>query len=364
MVDSMNFNTNDYRALAAEFISLHEAIVDSSTKNNILRSARENENSACEVYLTKDGRVNIGFPSAGEFSVYATLFFSLKRINLKVGSTVANKISSSAQQLLTALYKSGIIDNSWKVEHRDKLGYYNTSGKYINYSPSYANESLLFWMDRKNRIYIGDNLIFFHGTSTYELPSIKQKGLLYVNLHNVTSGTASRLKIPDNKKFIYLTPSIETAMMYAKERASKYNREFFRSQWDYMQHTEWTSWEIQPVILQVQIPDMSNLRSDDDRLIQMIKNKAYKIWDIFTPAQKLAHATKAAEWFKQHNINYTPGEISAFTWVMSDDGFEYVLPLIDKMEWKNWKKSLAENSQVAYEGIIPPKFISVVKLPT
>ena len=149
----MNFNTNDYRILAADFISLNEAILDSATKHEILHAAQNDDNKACNIYLDKTGHVKIGYPSQDESITYATLFFSLKRLSMRGDALVANKITSGAQQLLTALYKSGIIDNTWKVEPGDKVSYYNAAGDYVKYKTAYADETLLFWINRKNRIY-------------------------------------------------------------------------------------------------------------------------------------------------------------------------------------------------------------------
>jgi hypothetical protein len=343
-------------------IMLSEAILSPDVKNAIIDSAKSDPYSSCIIYLTSNGTIQLEEPPRNETKAEVTLFFSMNTIQLR-GERYANKISSGAQQLITSLYKTGLIDSTWKLTKHERLSYHTAGGKYITDFGHHNDLSLLFWMDRKNRLFLGNDLTFYHGTSTFDLPLIKKQGLLNLSVKGISGGTATRLKIEENRKFVYLSTDIETAMSYAKERAGGYNRKYHADAWSYMQYQTWQVWDIQPVILKVTLPDVTKLRSDDDRLIKMIKAKAYEVWQTLPANIKSDQIAKTVQWFKTHNMDYKPEQIETFLWVMSDPGFEYILPMIDKSEWNNWKRSLEQDKQVAYEGIIPPKFLSVVSLP-
>jgi hypothetical protein len=179
---------------------------------------------------------------------------------------------------------------------------------------------------------------------------------------STSSGYETRLRINENKDFIYLSGTFSDAFRYAKTRARSNMLKHNKEQYQWVEHREWQYWFIKPVVLLVTIPDFTNLRSDDDRVISLIKQKAHEMWSAMSPEVKRREQEISAKWFNDRNANFTPESISDYLWVTSDNGCDQVLKHIDKTEWDNWKESIKVNNQVAYKGTIPPKYLKMIDL--
>lgn len=340
--------------------SLIEAIVPD--KSEFERAAKESEYGVISVILDKSGNVRIDDYSFDRNLTKARvdLGFTENRIRVFKNNLHGNKIDPSVQQLISALVKNKVVDSSWKVEFGDDEGFYK-KGEYVYRRGEYENLPPNFW-SRKSRVDLGENLKLYHGTSELELPDIKRYGLRPLGFKTTEPGHASRLRIEENKDFIYLAGTFVDAFKFAKERARSNMLKVDATQYRWVEHHEWERWFIKPVVFLVTIPDFTKLRSDDDRLLSMIKSKASEIWDKLTPEEKEYQQKTSSQWFSQRGLKYTPDQISDYLWVISDNGFNMVMPHINKEEWKNWRASLKSHNQVAYQGQIPQKFLQTIDL--
>ena len=242
-----------------------------------------------------------------------------------------------------------MIDNTWKVHISDTLGYY-LKGDYVHRESEYENLPPNFWR-RNTRIDVGENLILYHGTSEQELPTILKYGLRPLGSKHTTAGGESRIRMEENKNILYLAGTLQDAYRYADLKARWNMRAKDNTQYSYVEHYEWDHWFIKPIVLKVKVPDFTKLRSDDDRIIYLIKQKASELWSAMPEEQKNIEKIKTVEWFNEHNISYKPEDISNYLWTISDNGCNAVIKHIDKSEWNNWKASLASHNQIGYEGL-------------
>lgn len=287
-------------------------------------------------------------------------------LNLKANTVeirdraVGNRIKAGTQQLLQQLVKDNIIDKTWTVSFRDDEGMYK-KGQYTHIHGTFDKLPVSFW-SRNTRINLGENLVLYHGTSSEDLPTILKYGLRPLGTKYTRSGSASRLRTEENKDFLYLATDFRTAYRYAKDRASDQMRRLHKDTWEYLQYRDFEYWDIKPVVLEVTVPDFTKLRSDDDRIIRLLKDKADKIWKAFTPEQQESEWQTSKLWY-QKVAGFTPKETdrSSFYWIQSDNGLKYVLDRFDKNEWNNWKASISDQ-QIAYKGFIPPQYLKVKEL--
>ena len=335
-------------------------------KEEFEKAAQRSEYKVIEVNMDNQGVVHIDDYTdpkpydRSKTKVYIRLNYNKSEVDIYKDNLHGNKVDPSLQQLIAALLKKGVIDSSWKVSFSDDAGYY-MGGEYATRKGEFEGLPPNFWK-RNSRIGIGTNLVLYHGTDTLALPTIKKYGLRPLGMEHTSPGYESRLRIEENKNFLYLTGTFESAFGYARTRARSDMRSTNKEDYEYVEHWEWERWFIKPVVLLVTLPDFTKLRSDDDRVIGIIKDKGYKIWDVMPSEQKEEEKKKTIEWFRQRGINYTPHEIEGFQWVRSDNGFEVTIKHIDKSEWNNWKASLKSNNQVAYAGVIPPQYLKVLDL--
>jgi hypothetical protein len=140
-------------------------------------------------------------------------------------------------------------------------------------------------------------------------------------------------------------------------------RRLHTDKWSYLQDTEIEYWDIKPVVLEVTLPDFTKLRSDDDRVIRLMKDKADELWKQFSEEQRNNQWEQTKIWF-QKNAGFTPTETwkGSSYWIKSDNGLQYVLPRFDKNEWNDWKASVKADQQVAYKGSIPPQYLKIKEL--
>ena len=338
-------------------------------KEEFEKAAQRSEYKIVEVWMDKNGVIaiddytNIPPTKPDDFKNRKStlrLNYNANEVVIYHTSLHGNKIASGTQQLLAALVKKGVIDSSWKVSFHDTEGYY-LGGSYVTRPGEFEGLPLNFWK-RNKRVDLGENLVLYHGTDTKALPKILKYGLRPLGMEGVERGYESRLKVEYNKNFIYLSGTFQGAFLYAKNKARWDMMQTDKSQYDYVQHWEWERWFIKPVILLVTLPDFTKLRSDDDRVIGMIKEKGYELWAAMSPEQREAESEKSSKWYKDRGVNYGPEKIEAYQWVTSDNGFKIVLNHINQDEWKDWKSSLGSHNQVAYAGVIPPQYIKVLDL--
>jgi len=347
--------TDYYKHLITEAFVNKDEFNDALNKSTIKYVSVEMDKNG-KVYFNPDFDNKLSYEDRKS---YVILHFEKNTVEVR-DIAIGNRISASTQQLLQQLVNDNIIDKNWTVSFRDDEGMYK-KGVYTHIKGTFDKLPVSFW-NRNSRINLGENLVLYHGTSTEDLPTIMKYGLQPLGRKYTTSGSASRIRTEENKNFLYLATNFRTAYMYAKDRASDHMRRLNRNDWYYLQHREVEYWDIQPVVLEVTIPDFTKIKSDDDRIISLMKNKADVLWKQFSEEEKSKEWEQTKLWF-QKKVDFTPKESdkSSYYWIMSDNGLQYVLDRFDKSEWNNWKASIS-NKQVAYNGFIPPQYLKVKEL--
>jgi len=348
--------TDYYAHLNEAFINKDE-FNDALSKSEIKYLVGVEMDNTGKVYFSPDFDNKVAYENRKS---YILLNFKDNVVEIR-GGVVGNRIRSGDQQLLQQLKKENIIDSSWKVSFRDDEGMYKR-GEYTHVYGTFEKLPVSFWT-RNTRINLGENLVLYHGTSSEDLPTIMKYGLQPLGRKFTRSGSATRIRTEENKDFIYLATDFRTAYRYAKDKASDHMRRLHIKKWSYLQYKEVEYWDIKPVVLEVTLPDFTKLRSDDDRVIRLIKNKSDELWKQFSEEQRNNQWEQTKIWF-QKNAGFTPKETdkSSFYWIMSDNGLQYVMPRFDKNEWDNWKASVKADQQVAYKGSIPPQYLKIKEI--
>ncbi len=336
-------------------------------KSEFENAFKRSEYNIIDVYMDRTGKVYIDDRESKDLPVdrknvisKLTLDYNNKKISIFKDRLHGNKINPHDQQLLSSLQKKNIIDSNWKVSFSDKEGYYK-KGEYVYKLGEFENLPPNFWK-RNQRIDVGNNLILYHGTSEKELPTIQKYGLRPLGSKYTSPGGETRLRIEENKNILYLSGTFTDAFRYAQLKARWNMREENKEKYSWVEHHEWERWFIKPVVLLVRIPDFTKLRSDDDRIISLIKIKSDELWEKMDSLEKQKQQKLSSEWFNERNVKYSPNDINSYLWTISDNGFKEVIKHISKDEWNNWKESLKTHNQVGYVGIIPPNYITVVDL--
>lgn len=347
--------TDYYKHLVNEAFINKDEFDDALNKSTIQYVSVEMDKNG-KVYFSPDFENKVSYENRNG---YVILNYKTNTVEIR-DRVIGNRIQAGTQQLLQQLVKDNIIDKTWTVSFRDDEGLYK-KGEYTHIHGTFDKLPVSFW-SRNTRINLGENLVLYHGTSSEDLPTILKYGLRPLGSKYTRSGSASRLRTEENKDFLYLATDFRTAYRYAKDRASDQMRRLHKDKWEYLQYRDFEYWDIKPVVLEVTVPDFTKLRSDDDRIIRLLKDKADKIWKEFTPEQQESEWQTTKLWY-QKVLKFTPKETdrSSFYWIQSDNGLKYVLDRFDKTEWNNWKASLS-NQQVAYKGFIPPQYLKVKEL--
>jgi hypothetical protein len=347
--------TDYYNHLTEAFINKDE-FNDALNKSTIKYVGVEMDKKG-KVYFNPDFDTKLSYE---DIKSYIVLNFEKNIIEIR-DKAIGNRIASGTQQLLQQLKKDNIIDSSWTVSFKDDEGLYK-NGEYTHVQGTFDKLPVSNWTQNK-RINSGENLILYHGTSTEDLPTIMKYGLQPLGRKYTSSGSAARIRTEENKNFLYLATDFRTAYRYAKDRAGDQMRKLHKDKWQYVQYRDIEYWDIQPVVLEVTIPDFTKLKSDDDRIIRLMKDKADELWKQFSEEQKSKEWEQTKVWF-QANAGFTPKESdkSSFYWIMSDIGLNYVLDRFDKSEWNNWKASIKSHQQVAYNGFIPTQYLKIKEL--
>jgi hypothetical protein len=347
--------TDYYNHLNEAFVNKDE-FNDALSKSTIQYITVEMDKSG-KVYFSPDFENKVTYENR---KAYFILNFKDNVVELRHGN-VGNRIDSGNQQLLQQLKKDNIINSEWTVSFKDDEGLYK-NGKYTHIQSTFDKLPVSYW-NRTKRLNFGENLILYHGTSTEDLPTIMKYGLQPLGRKYTTPGSATRIRTEENKDFLYLATDFRTAYRYAKDRASSQMRRLHKKKWEYLQYRETQYWDIQPVVLEVTIPDFTKLKSDDDRVIRLMKDKAEELWNQLSDEEKSKEWEQTKLWFKKI-AGFTPKETdkSSFYWIMSDNGLQYVLDRFDKSAWNDWKASIKSYQQVAYKGFIPPQYLKVKEL--
>ena len=347
--------TDYYKYLNEAFINKDE-FNDALSKSTIKYVTVEMDKSG-KVYFSPDFENKVTYDNRK-----ATVVLNFKDNVVEFrGGGIGNRMDSGGQQLLQQLKKDNIIDSSWTVSFRDDEGMYK-KGEYTHVRGTFDKLPVSYW-NRTKRLNFGENLILYHGTSSEDLPTILKYGLQPLGRKYTTSGSATRIRTAENKNFLYLATDFRTAYRYAKDRASDQMRRLHKDKWEYLQYRDFEYWDIKPVVLEVTIPDFTKLRSDDDRVIRLMKDKADELWKRLPEDEKEKEWNQTKTWF-QKNGGFTPKESDkgSFYWIMSDNGQNYVFARFDKSAWYDWKASIKSYQQVAYDGFIPPQYLKIKEL--
>ena len=341
---------------------LNEAFINKSEFDDALSKS---DISYVTVEMDKSGRVH--FSTDFDYKVpnearKATIILNCKdNVAMIRRGVFGNKIDSGHQQLLQQLKKDNIIDSTWTVGLKDDEGLYK-NGKYTHIQSTFDKLPVTFW-NRTKRLNNGENFVLYHGTSSEDLPTIMKYGLQPLGRKYTAPGSAARIRTKENQNYLYLASDFRTGYMYAKDRARSQMRKLQANTWEYLQYRETEFWNIQPVVLEVTVPDFTKLKSDDDRVIRLIKDKADELWNGFSDDQRNKEWEQTKIWFQKH-AGFLPKESDkgSFYWITSDIGQNYVLDRFDKTVWHDWKASIISNQQIAYDGSIPPQYLKIKEL--
>jgi hypothetical protein len=234
----------------------------SDTLQQIRDKVKANEIS--HVWLDAEGNVRLGYSDRGggrgrppehSYAKYIrsmkndiTMYPSEKKISLEM---MGDKIKPAHKKLIDFLIKNGIIDDTWKFKGGDEIG------RYVGYDwQTFTDPDLPTTVGaaKKTKLFSPaiENIILYHGTTNYGWDKIQKDGALYPLFtgSNTIYGSESRGKHPLNKDHIYLATNQDKGWHYAKQMAESLTRKL--------------KTEAKPVLLQVKVPDVTKLRSDDD----------------------------------------------------------------------------------------------------
>jgi len=319
------------------------------------KAAKDSEFGVVYLTMTGDGSLYIGdgndildslYPDASwRRSIKLTVVPAEKEISIRQ-SSFGNTLLPKVQQALRSLRDAKIIDNTWKIRTTREASYYDEFGKFSIKPNPIDTQGLDALVDKAIRLSpITKNMVLYHGTSSLDWVTIQKVGLHPLGYGtNIQPGSESRAKHKGNYKVLYLAGSIEKAMQYAKTRVDDQKRKN-------------KIYDIEPVVLEIQVPDPARLVADDDVVNNIASNIANKLW-------------KSKSTQEQKDIMNNLSQIKGFEvkdptigmmlWRETDEGFNEVMSKIPNSVFKTWKASLIRENQVGYKGIIPPKFIKRV----
>lgn len=346
----------------------HEIINEAKltfTSADFQKAADESEYHVVHITMTGDGALHIGerwhargdkndpeyHPDAGwRRSLKITLWAKTKTIDIRSGS-VGENLKPKVQQAIRSLRDAGIVDNTWTIKTARQAAYYNDEGKYT-YLPNTVDEKGIDALtDKMLRLSpVTKDMILYHGTSTMDWTKIQKVGLHPLGYGtNTQYGSESRFKHEGNTKVLYLAGTPDKAMNYAKTRVTDWNIKLRKS--EYITAQDGSN---DPVILQVQVPDVGRLVADDDIVNELARKIARKLWAAKTPEDQQAIM---AELSKQRGFEVKDPSVGMMLWRETDEGFAEIFAKVPPRIFKAWKASLNRENQVGYRGIIPPKFI-------
>lgn len=266
---------------------------------------------------------------------------------------IGNKIKPLYFKLINFLKQNNIIDNSWKYVNMENISTY-VGSKFTDFEREININDIEQYAPNMN------NIILYHGTSEKDWEEVKNKGaLLPLFIGSKTAGFESRAKSDYNKNHIYLASSEEKAWEYATARSRSVNRITNPESWKYMQHQSPCDWAIKPVVLEVQIPDMLKLKTDDDAIIDRMQIVSRKIWEK-KPLEEKQKIIKILQ--KLGKLKNDDQSIAYMLWRETRKGYAEIMAKFKPSLLKAWYAGLTRTKQVAYSGHIPTKFIKEIKI--
>lgn len=316
------------------------------------------------IWLNINGQIQIGWPEKSDnISISRYLKSEKNKIRLLKDKsihleTIGDKIKSSQKKIIKFLMDNNIIDNTWKIEGKNIKEYLGR--EFTSFTDPYApkNVSDINKLDTISPNI--KNIVLYHGTSEYDWDNIKKSGALYPLFKgsNKQYGYESRFKHEHNKDFIYLATTIDKAWDYAKARARSINQTKDKD-WKYTQGSGTENWMIRPVLLRVEIPDVSNLRADDDIANEKMRNIARNLWDKKSSDEKQEIMQQLS---RQKGWEITDPSVGQMIWRDTDEAFPVILNKLNPKIFNTWLASMLRQDQVAYKGIIPIKFIKEIPI--
>lgn len=307
------------------------------------------------IFIHHDGKIDLEYPDfrANRADRKGSARVSLtgdKRIRV---DDIGGKLRPQSQKLIKELLKFRVIDNTWKVDS-DQVA----PGEYIGHEftklePQINKKSVDDLLKDTPLTRITNEITLYHGTSTYDWEKIKKFGALtplFVG-SNKEYGSESRFKHEFNKNYMYLATDEQKAWEFAKQRARDLMRKKYPEEWKWSQYQGANSWTIKPVLLKVHIKDMSRLRSGDDNVNRILTNYSRKIWDAKSQEEKQKIMTK---------LGQKDPSVTQMVWRETEDGFNEIFKRIKPALYKAWLASMLREQEVAYDGIIPIKFIEEI----
>ena len=293
-----------------------------------------------------------------------------------IGSTVKPAI----QKLIKFLLQNGIIDNTWSFDDGRGIGEF-LGYKFTHFPDELAGKTPeeVASMEPFSRAI--SKLILFHGTSQKDWEKIQQFGALtplFVGSAQA-KGFESRSKHWGNEKLLYLATDRKDAWQYAKTRASDVMLDLEKrlekrikiaedqGDWEKSarlakelqqisgsRHDSPCHRPVLPVLLRVRIPDISNLRADDDVVNSNMRKMGRWLWK-----KKPQEEKEAAIARMDKAVGFETATMADHIW-SSTEGWEEILSRLPSRIYKAWYASIIRSQQVAYKGTIPIRFIEEV----
>lgn len=316
------------------------------------------------IWLDGNGNVQIDYPEQGDLSrpkfrkIYRTKMSIQPEDKIVHFEIIGDKINAGHKKLLKFLMDSNIIDDTWKVQNGKSVS------EYIGYdfTKFYDKDIPTKPSDVSNLDVLSpniDNIVLYHGTSEYDWDKIQKKGVLYPLFigSNQEYGSESRFKHEYNKDLLYLATNIQEAWNYAKARARNINKKINGKDWEYQYGNSPQNWSIRPVLLRVNVPDVSKLRSDDDVANDRMREIGRKLWDKKSPEEQKRIMKELST-----KVGFSVNDPSSgqMLWRDTDQGFIEIIKKLKPNIYKTWLSSMLRKNQVAYKGFIPIKFIKEI----
>jgi hypothetical protein len=266
---------------------------------------------------------------------------------------VGEKGRPAAQKLVKFLLANSVIDNSWKITASD-IGEHLRGG-WKTFAPSVAGKTPEELVAQEPFTRAVSELYLYHGTSEKDWEKVQRFGALVPLFTGSaqTYGFESRTKHRGNVGHIYLTGTQKAAWEYAKTRSADINRKENPEKWKTAQYRSACERDIKPILLGVQIPDVSKLRADDDEVNRLLRKAGDRIWEKKSPEEREAI---------KKEVGQKDDSIARMVWRETDKGWKQILAKLPMRAYKAWFSTLQQQDQVAYKGIIPIKFISHIPI--
>lgn len=317
------------------------------------------------IWLDTEGNVRAGYPEKPDnvsYSKFRKIYNNKVSINPDEKQIqfqmVGDKTNTAIKKLVQFLADNGIIDNTWKVRGGKEVSEYLGS-KYTHFPDPDMPKTVADVRQLDTVSAAMNQITLYHGTSEDDWQKIQKAGALYPLFmgSNKEYGFESRFKHSLNKDLLYLATNADKAWNYAKTRAQGASRKLHKSAWQSQQYAGPEYWPVRPVLLRVTVPDMTKLRSDDDIANARMRNIAEKLWNEKSPEEQ-KEIMKALS--LKAGFEVKDPSMGRMLWRDTDEGFSQILAKLNPKIYKAWLASMLRESQVAYKGYIPLRFIKEI----